>query len=205
MEGGGLFTALGLLLLAPFQLFMQAPGQGRLDPHELHLRRATRPLGVLALIAWGVWLFGASKVADALRPVLLHPSEYWLAAVPLAVVPLYGLACFIAGASQCWGLRSDPMLPFWAFVELTAGVAALWLLWLSHIDLARALDLAAPDIMALRLALTAPAIWCAVVGGARLLLLTIGGGNAFAVAARWGAQTQIQMRPVRLAPWWWPF
>ncbi len=204
MEGGGIFTLLGLLLLAPFQLFMPAPGQGRLDltPHELYLRRATRPLGVLALIAWGVWSFGARPVGDALGPVLLLPSEYWLAAAPLAVVPFYGLACFIAGARQCWGLRSDGMLPFWAFVELAAGGAGLWLLWLSHIDLARALDLTAHELMALRLALNGAAIWCATVGGARFLLLTTGGGNAFAQAARWGAQTQIQMRPVQLRPWW---
>jgi hypothetical protein len=202
MEGGGIFTALGLLLLAPFQLLQ---GAGEPTPHELHLRRATRPLGVLALTACGVWFFGAGKVGDALGPVLLHLSQNPLLAAPLALVPLYGLVCFVAGARQCWGLRSDGMLPFWAFVEFAAGAGGLWFLWFAPVDLARALHQVMREQPALWLALNGAAIWCAVVGGARLLLLTVGGGNAFAQAARWSAQTQIQIRPVRLGPWWWPF
>jgi len=205
MEGAGILTAFALVLLAPVQWWQARAQKLRLiSPHELNLRRATQPLGVLALLAWGVWLFGAQDIGVALRPVLLHPSEYWLPALPLALVALYGLACFFAGASQCWGTRSDGMLPFWAFVKLALGVAGLWFLWLSNIDLARVVDLAAPEMTALRLALTVASIWCAVVGAARFLLLTIGGGNAFASAARWSAQTQIPMRPVRLSWWrWW--
>jgi hypothetical protein len=204
MEGAGLLTACAALLLAPFE-WRQARAQKLrlLTPHELNLRRATQPLGFLALLAWSIWLLGARDIGVSAAAVLLHPSENWPVLL-LGAFPLYGLAAFVAGASQCWGMRSDPMLPCRAFVKLGIGAAGIWFLWLWNVDLGHAFD-TAPGITALWLLLVAASIWCAVVGVTRFLLLTIGGGNAFAQAARWGAQTQIRMRPVRLGPWWWPF
>ena len=207
MEGAGILTALAALLVAPLQ-WRQARAQKLrlLTPHELHLRRATRPLGVLALIAWGVWLSGAHDLVGALAPVLLHLSDNWLPAVLFGAVSLYGLASFVAGASRCWGMRSDGLLPVRALFKLAVGVAGLRYLWLWNVDLARGFD-AAPGLVALWLLLVAASIWCVVVGGARFLLLTIGGGNALALVNRHIRQTQIVMRPVRCRPWWmfWKF
>lgn len=202
MEGAGIFTALALLLLAPVQWWQARAQKLRfLSPHELNLRRATQPLGVLALLAWLAWLSGARDLASIAAPVFLHPSDNWLAAMPLAALLLYGLASFVAGAAGCWGVRSDRMMPFWAFVRLAVGGAGLRFLWLPHIDLARAFN-AAPWMAALWLLLVGASIWCAVVGAARLVLLTIGGGNALAIVNRHIRQTQMAMRPVRLRPWW---
>ena len=207
MEGAGLLTALALLLLAPVK-WRQARAQKLrlLTPHELNLRRATQPLGVVTLIAWGVWLCGARNIAADLRPVLLHPSDNWLPAVLLGAVLLYVLASFIAGASQCWGMRSDRMLPVWAFVKLALGMAGLRFFWLWNVDLGRGF-VAAPGMAALWLLLVAASIWCAVVGGARFLLLTRGNGNALARVLRWINQTQTVMRPAHRRPWWmfWKF
>jgi hypothetical protein len=202
MEGAGILTMLAMLLFAPFEM-MRAGAQKRrlLTPHELNLRLATRPLGVAALVAWGVWLFGANNVGTLLAPVFLHPSDNWLPAVLLGAVLLYSLASFIVGASQCWGARSDRMLPVWAFFELAVGGGGLRFLWLWNLDLARALDVA-PKIAALWLLLAAVSIWCGVVGAARFLLLTVGGGNALGLVQRHIQQTKIVMRPVRPRPWW---
>jgi hypothetical protein len=201
MEGAGILTAFALLLLAPFE-FMRVRAQRLrlLSPHELNLRRATHPLGVLALLAWFAWLFGVRDLVGALAPVLLHPSDNWLSAALLGAVLLYGLVSFIAGASQCWGARSDRTLPFWAFVELALGVAGLRFHWLWNVDLARGFD-AAPGLVALWLLLLAASIWCAVVGGARFLLLTVGGGNALAQIIKHIKRRNAPLRPGR-RPWW---
>ena len=63
--------------------------------------------------SWRCWRGASGFLARGIsasrsRPVLLHPSENWLPVVLLAAPLLYGLASFIAGASQCWGMRSDP-------------------------------------------------------------------------------------------------
>ena len=208
MEGAGLLTLLAMLLLAPFEI-MQARAQRLrlLAPHELHLRRATRPLGVVALLAWGSWLCGARGIAHAFAPVVLHPSDNGLLAALLGAVLLYGLASFVTGASRCWGMRSDGMLPVWAFIKLAAGVSGLRFLWLWNVDLARGFD-AAPGMTALWLLLVAASIWCAVVSAARFVLLTVGGGSALrkmggVIAAK--NAPMIAVRPRR--PWWmfWKF
>jgi hypothetical protein len=177
MEGTGLLTALAALLVLPLQ-WRQARAQRLrlMSPHELHLRRATQPLGILALMAWAVWLLGARDIGNALAPVLLLPSDNWLPAL-LAALLLYGLVSFVTGASRCWGMRSDGMMPFRAFVRVALGALGLRYLWLWNVDLARGFD-AAPGLTALWLLLVAASIWCAVVGGARFLLLTVGGGSA---------------------------
>jgi hypothetical protein len=202
MEGAGIFTALALLLLAPFQWWHARAQKLRLlSPHELHLRRATRPLGVVAVLAWGVWLLGARDIGGAFAPMLLHPAANWLPVALLAAVLLYGLASFITGASRCWGMRSDGLLPVRAFFKCAVGGGGLWLLWVSNADVARGFD-AAPWGVALWLLLVAASVWCAVVGAARLVLLTVGGGNALALVNRHIRQTQIVMRPARRRPWW---
>lgn len=208
MEGAGILTALAMLLLAPFEI-MQARAQRRrlLAPHELHLRRATRPLGVVALVAWGVWLFGARGIGHALAPVVLHPSDNGMLAVLLGAVLLYGLASFVTGASRCWGMRSDGMLPVRAFFKCAVGVAGLRFLWVWNADLARAFDVA-PGMAALWLLLMAVSIWCAVVGAARFLLLTTGGGSAL---RKMGGVIAAKNAPMiaarRRRPWWmfWKF
>ena len=205
MEGAGILTVLALLLLAPFQI-MQARAQKLrlLSPHELLLRRATRPLGVVAVLAWLVWLGGARGIGQALAPVLFHPSDNWLAAVLLTALPLYGLASFVTGASQCWGMRSDGMLPVWAFVKLAVGGAGLRFLWVWNVDLARGFD-AAPGMVALWLLLVAASIWCAVVGAARFLLLTTGGGSALRKMGGVIAAKNAPMIAVRRRRPWWMF
>jgi len=205
MEGAGLLTACAALLFAPLQWWRARAQKLRLlGDHELHLRRATHPLGVLALLAWGLWLLGARDVGGAFGPVFLHPSDNWPAAALLSAVTLYGLASFVVGAGQCWGMRSDPMLPFWAVVELALGVAGLRYLWVWNVDLARGFEVA-PGFAALWLLLVAASIWCAVVGFGRLFLLMTGGSNALALVNRHMARGQLTMRPVRSSPWWWPF
>lgn len=207
MEGAGIIAALAMLLLAPIQWRRARAQKLRLlTPHELHLRRATQPLGVLALVAWGIWLFGARDIGRALAPVFLHPSDNWLPVVLLGAVLLYGLASFITGARRCRGMHSDDMLPFWAFVKCAVGGGGLWFLWVSNVDLARGFDVA-PGMVAPWLLLVAASIWCAVVGSARFLLLTTGGGNALALVNQHIQQTQMVMRPARRRPWWmfWKF
>jgi hypothetical protein len=195
MQGAGIITLLALLLLAPFD------SQG-LSPHELHLKRATLPLGVVALVAWGVWLLGARNIGGALAPVLLHPSAHWLPVALLGAVLLCGLASFVTGASRCWGMRSDAMLPVWAFFKCAAGVAGLRFVWVWNGDLARAFD-AAPGMTALRLLLVAMSIWWTVVGAARFLLLTVGGGSALRRMTGIIAAKNAPMIAVsRRRPWW---
>ena len=194
-----MFFLLALVLMLPFSIWQgQAQKRRSLLPHELNLRRATQPLGVAAVAAWAAWQFGTRDIGELLRPIMQKPAEHWLAAVLLCAVPLYGLASFIIGARRCWGMRSDSMLPVWAFLELAAGVAGLRALGVWGDGLTRALDLGRE----LRLLLVAVAIWCMVVGASRFVLLTIGGGNARARITKHIEQTQVVMRSAQPRPWW---
>jgi hypothetical protein len=204
MEGVGVLTVLALLLIAPVE-WWQARAQKRrfLSPHELNLRRATQPLGVLALLGAFVWLFGVRTIGGALAPVLRDPSANWLPAAPLGALLLYGVCSFIAGASHCWGVRSDRMLPVWAFFKLALGAGGLMLLLRNDV----ASQFVGNIWMALiLLGLNATALWWTVTGGARLLLLTVGGGgNALATVGKHLKQRNAPLRPARRSWWrlWW--
>lgn len=204
MEGAGIFALLGLLLVAPFELW-QARGVKRrfLSPGEIARRRATRPLGTVAVLLWGAWFFGASArgVTHALAPVLLDPAANWLLLALLAAALLYGFASFVTGASRCWGMRSDGMLPVWAFFKCAVGVGGLVLLRRNALA-----GLLGGNLWAalLWLALNVAAVWCIAVGAARLLLLTVGGGNALRTITRAAAKKNAPLRAARRRWWqWW--
>lgn len=198
-EGGGMLYLLALLLLLPFHLWQAQAEQRRLlSPHELNLRRATQPLGLVALLAWAAWQFGTRDVGELLRSIMLNPVDNWGLAALLCAGPLYGLASFIIGAWHCWGLRSDGMLPVWAGCKLAVGVIGLRILGVWGDDMTRTFDFG-PE---LRLCLVAVSIWCTVIGGTRLMLLTMSNGNALRVVKKHIQQTQVVMRPVRRRPWW---
>lgn len=201
MQGAGPLTALAALLLAPLQ-WRQARAQRLrlLSSHELNLRRASQPLGVVAVVLWFVWIIGARDFGNALAPMFLNPSDNWLIAALSGALLLYGVVSFVVGASGCLGVRSDGLLPFWAFVRLAAGGGALMLL---------RPDLGEPpgdDLGAalLWLALNSAAIWCAAIGAARLLLLVLGGGSALRTVTRQVNQKNAPLRPARRRWWqWW--
>ena len=173
----GLLGGLGLLLAAPFAWWQKQAAKWRLlSAHELNLRRATQPLGFIAVLAWIVWLFGARTIRGALAPVLhLDPAANWLPLALLAAVLLYGFASFLAGLHGSWGMRSDRMLPVRAFARLALGGGGLALLMSESVTRRTTPEQwTACGWMLLSFA----AIWCAAIGGARLVLLSVGGGSA---------------------------
>ncbi len=193
--GAGLFTLLAMLLLAPFQLWQeQAQKRRLLSPHELNLRRATQPLGVAAVLLWVASLHGARDIGGVLADLAARIPDKGPVAVVVGAVLLCGLASFVIGLRGCWGARSDRMLPAWAFFKCAAGVGGLVLLrrnaggWMDGGDIWMSL---------LWLALNSAAVWCATVGAARFLLLTVGGGDALRIAGRIRKQRNAPMRPAK--------
>jgi hypothetical protein len=202
----GLLGGLGLLLSAPFAWWQNQAAKWRLlSPHEINLRRATQPLGFIAVLAWFVWVMGARTIRGALAPVLLlDPAANWLPLALLAALLLYGFASFLAGVRGCWGVRSDPMLPVRAFARLALGGGGLALLMSNEVT-----RRTAPDLWTALgwLLVTFVAVWWAAVAAARLVLLNVGGGSALGLVNRHIRQTQVVMRPARARRWWmfWKF
>jgi hypothetical protein len=166
-----------------------------LSPHEINLRRATQPLGLVALLLSANWLLGAQDVGDALVDIARHPGDHPLSAAVLGAALFYGLASFLTGTRRCWGLRSDGMLPVRAFFKLAIGVAGLVLLrggW-PHVS--------GGWEMLLWLATGIVSVWCTVVGAARFILLTVGGGNARRSVLHHISRRNAPLRAAR-RPWW---
>jgi len=205
MAGVGMFTLLAMIAILPFEIWQgAAEKRQRLSPHELYLRRATQPLGIAAVFLFGLCLFNAAgKVGNIVVPLLHDATGNWVPLAVIAAVLLYGVTSVIVGTARCWGMRSDSMLPVWAFLKLAVGSAGL--VWLNQ-NGARALG-DAEWAGTLWLGLSEAAVWCITVGGGRFLLLSVGGGNARRRVRRHIAQTQVVMRPVRRRPWWlfWKF
>lgn len=201
MSSGG---ALGSLFAAPFTWWQNRARKRRLlSTHELSLRRATHPLGLVAVLGWAVWLVGVPTIRSALAPVLRDPSVNWLPLALLAAGLLYVLVSLIVGLSGCRGVRSDPMLPMWACVQLALGGGGLALLMSGAVLRARS---NVPDFWMAGscLLLSFAAVWCIAVGGARLVLLTLGGGNALRTIQRGINRKNAALRPARRHWWqWW--
>jgi hypothetical protein len=200
MQGAGVLTLFIVLLLIPLELW-QASAQKRrlLSPHELNLRRATQPLGVIAVLAWCVWFFGERGIA--LTPLVLDSVANLLPVTAVGAALLYGTASFISGASRCWGVRSDGMLPTRAFFKLAIGAAGVALLHRNQVTAALGNELW-PAL--LWLALNIAAVWCIAVGAGRLILLTTGGGNALRTMVRAANKRNAPLRPARRRWWqWW--
>jgi hypothetical protein len=197
MGGSSLGTLCALLLFAPFELWhAHVQNLRTLSPHEINLRRATQPLGLLALLLSALWLFGADGAAgDALDDFVRHPSDNLKPAGLLGAALLYGLASLITGTRRCWGVRSDGMLPVRALFKLVLGVVGLTLL--RH-GLPRSDDI---WMELLPLALGAASVWCVVVGSVRFVLLTVAGGNARRAVLRHITARNAPLRAAR-RPWW---
>lgn len=197
MSPGG---ALGQLLAAPFIWWQDRDRRRRLiSPHELNLRRATRPLGYVAVLAWTVWLFGARSLRDLLASELHDPAANWIPLALIGAALLYGITSFAVGLRGCWGVRSDGFLPMTAAMRFALGVGGLVLLMSNEVTRRTAPDLWTASGWML---LTFVAVWNAAVGAARFVLLAIGDSTALGLVNRHIRQTQIIMRPVRPRPWW---
>jgi hypothetical protein len=197
MQGSSLATLCAVLLFAPFEIWQAHVQKLRtLSPHEINLRRATQPLGLVSLLLSALWLSGAQGVGDRLADIARHPADNTLPAALLGAALLYGLTSLITGTRRCWGVRSDGMLPVRSFFKLALGVAGLVLLrrgWPRVDDTWTSL---------LWIVVSATSIWCAVVGAARFLLLTVGGGNALRVINKQLNRRNAPLRPAHLRPWW---
>jgi hypothetical protein len=193
-------TLLGALLLIPFEMAHGSAQKRRLlSPHELYLRRATQPLGVMAVLVWCFWFFGTPEITQALTPLVFDPAGNWLPLIGIAALLLFGMASFISGVSRCWGMRSDGILPTRAFFKLAIGVIGIVLLRQNQVTIRPGGEIW-PAL--LWFALHMAAVWCIAVGGARLILVTTGGGSALGRVNRHIQQTQVVMRQVRSRPWW---
>ena len=194
MEGGGIFTALGMLLLAPFQWWQRRQQKRRmLSPHEWKLRQASRPVGVLVVgLTVAAALYGVRGTWAALAGIFLDLDRNWPIAALLGVALIWGVSSVIAGA-RCRGMRDEEMLTVRAFFKLALGAAVT--IWLGRFyPWPHATGWAAFVIPAVFLI----GLWCAVTGAVRLLLLTIGGGSALRRrAARQAARRNAPMRPGR--------
>jgi hypothetical protein len=196
-----MLTLLGALLLIPIEM-AQASAQKRrlLSPHELNLRRATQPLGFIAVLAWCAWFFGVPDITQALTPLVFDPAANWLP-FGIAALLFFGMASFISGASRCWGMRSDGMLPARAFCKLAIGVIGIFLLRQNKPTISPGGEIW-PAL--LWFALHIAAVWCVAVGAARFILLTIGGGSALRIMTHAANKRNAPLVPARRRWWqWW--
>ena len=196
MGGSGLATLCAVLLFAPFEIWQAHAQKLRtLSPHEINLRRATQPLGLVALLLCALWHSGAEGVGDPLADVARHPADNMLLAGLLGAALIYGLASLITGTRGCWGVRSDGMLRVRSFFKVAIGVAGLAAVrggW-PRVDDGWSL--------LLWIAVGAISVWCVVVGTGRFLLLTVGGGNARRAILHHISHRNTQLRAAR-RPWW---
>jgi hypothetical protein len=169
-----------------------------LSPHELNLRRATQPLGLVAVLLFGVRRFDLSNdITGALAPLTGNPDENMVPLALLAALLLYGLASLITGMRRSWGVRSDGMLPARAFIKFAAGVIGL-------VTFNSEASMTAGEFWPalLWLSFGAASIWCVVTGGVRFVLLTTGGGSALAIVNKQLKQRNAPLRGARRRPWW---
>jgi len=202
MEGGGIFSLLGGVVLLPFQLVADLLRLGRwlaqrrrlLSPHELNLQHASHPVGALVLLL-AVWrLYGAQL--DHAR--IAYAVDGRLLAAVAGAAFVFGLALFLAGMRHCSGLR-DEVLMVRACGKLAIGAAACVYLWR-----ATAWRIGGenwPDLLAAAVFLVA--LWCAVTGAVRLLLLTVSGGNALALIRKLLRRRNAPLRPARRRRGFW--
>jgi hypothetical protein len=200
MEGAGIFTILGLLVLAPFMIWAERVERFKrqLTPHEQDLQRASHGLGIPVVIAAAaVLFFGPSAPGDFVAAVIADPASMAWPAVLLMALLAYCLVRFIVGVRRAAGVR-DELLASRAFVKFALGAGGVFYLWPGNTDLTRVVDLP-PSV---RLALLLLAIWCADTGAVRFLLLTVGGGNALRIIMRNLKRKNAPLRPARRRPWW---
>ncbi|MGE0280201.1 MAG: hypothetical protein AB7P20_06255 [Rhizobiaceae bacterium] len=166
-----------------------------LSMHERNFRRASQPVGVLAVVLVGVLrLTDAHATAKALAVLALDPAANWPIALGLGGLAVWGVAQIVAGVRRCAGAR-DGLLAMRAVFKLAAGAAITFWLWRrvpvavsSWADLARVCPLLA-------------GVWCVAVGSVRFLLLTVGGGSAGAIVRKQLKQRNAPLRPAK-RPWW---
>jgi hypothetical protein len=169
MENTGIFSLVGALLLAPFQLVGALVGVARahaqrqryLLPLERSLRRASHPVGVLAVLFLAHRLYGVR--IDAARAAFAHND--WLA-VGAAVAVVFGVALFIAGARHSAGMEDGPLATR-AFFKLAGGIAAAF--YIGRIMPWRVGGETPADLLAAVLLVVA--VWCIATGAVRFVLL----------------------------------
>ena len=159
------------LLLAPFNLIFalirmvraHAQRQRYLSPPERSLRRASHPVGVLAVLFEAHRLYGVR--IDAARAALAHDD--WLA-VGAAVAVVFGAALFVAGAKHSAGMEDGPLATR-AFFKLTGGIAAVF--YIGRAMPWRVGGETPADLFAAVLLLVA--LWCIATGAVRFVLLAV--------------------------------
>lgn len=191
-----MFSLLGGVLLLPVQLVADLLRLGRwlaqrnrfLSPHELNLRRASHPVGALALLLAAWWLYGAQL--DAARAA--YGVDAWLLAALASVAVIAGASSFVVGTGRCAGLR-DGMLAARAFFKLTGG--ALLCFWLPRLPAWRAIDAAASGMLAPAMLLVG--VWLLVTGCMRFVLLALPVSGALAKVRRAIDRNRNQWRSAR--------
>jgi hypothetical protein len=201
MEGGGIITLLGMLLLLPFALLrdlftlgrrlwlMNAQRQRFLTPHELNLRRAAQPVGSAAVLLAAWRLYGPQL--DHAR--VAYAVDWRLIAALASIAVIVGASSFFVGARRCAGLR-DGILTTRAAFRIGIGLALCF--WLARIPL-RAFDdepLLGACVWQTALLL---GLWFLVTGCVRCVLLTVPVSGALAKVRRWIDRNRNQWRSAR--------
>lgn len=215
MAGAGIITlavmlAVGLLELAfniismPFKLgfgMMRLRSYGGrrhpLTDNERMLRRASRPVGVAAVAFVAVRFLHLRAPADAVAACIANPAAYWLPALLVASLVLYGLSVFVTGLRRCADLRDGTMSR--ALLSAAAGGGIAY--YLAHLNPAQLpgppqlVDVLLPSLLLL-------AVWFCVIGVSRVVLVR-SGSIAQSIADKRMRGRQFEWRNPRRH--WWQF
>ena len=175
------------LLRSSFSVVGRAQKFQHLPGHEQALRRGSQGfalmvLAALAAVAPHVWFYGWRDFAG----MLARPDEFW-PLIACAALFVIGGARFVAGAPLAARVRWDAMRPFTAVLRLVLGVAALAALM--RADLLGSFGTSPAGFYACTAAY-AVALWPALVGLVRLVLVWWPGNRAFAIVDDFNRATE---------------
>lgn len=171
-----ILTVVGLLVMAVLlSVFPEfSPNFRGLPPLEQNLTRAGHGFALMVGIAAGFWWLPVARAEFGnMQAIVASPREHWPVIAGVFLF-FYGLFRFVVGARRSWGCR-DGMLAGRASLTMALGCGGAWFVW-PHMNAS-----ALPDNVWVALgwlALLIVCCWSALTGFIRLVLLTVGGGNA---------------------------
>jgi hypothetical protein len=185
-DGAGIFSLLGALLFAPFQLAGAWRNWMRRRPPDTQaLTKASHGAGLLALVLFVLAEFvGWRAVGNFARALRAHPDDLTLLlpAALLSAVVIWGAVWLITGWRRAG--RGDGLIALIGVLSLAGGIAAF--VYAPRLDL-RGLALIALDLLG---------VWFIATGAVKILLV-VGGGNALRAITRQLRRQNAPLRPVR--------
>jgi hypothetical protein len=171
--------------------------QHPLTDNERMLRRASHPVGVAAVAYVVMQLFHLRAPYDAIAAFGANPAAYWLPALLVASLVLYGLSVFVTGLRRCADLRDGTTSRAVLFAVAGVGVA-VYLARLNPSQLP-----GPPQVVAVLLpSLLLVAVWFGSIGASRFVLVR-SGSIAQSIAAKRMRAGQFEWRNARRH--WWQF